>query len=391
MTARVESIAASEAPDATGRMPRAPRPRLEFHPELDGVRGMMMAAVFLFHCAPKTGLALFDGFVGSMWISIDVFFALSGFLITRNLLDDEGNVFRYRNFYLNRALRIVPAYAVALLVVFVLLPHTDMAKALQWIPNPWWFVTYTFNVWITIHDGWPANHLMNHFWSLSVEEQFYLLWPPLVFLLPARRRPHLIVGVLLIAAAAEIYLLRHHFSHAVIHTNLLTRLDSLGVGAAVAFLHRSARREAVVPLLGRVFWVCLAVLVSSAVWSGVLSTAGWWGHVVVHPALMAWSAALVYLLIHGRGVFRGIARVFRLRAFVFLGKYSYGIYLFHWILQSAFDRYDVFGLRTRSPWANFVIVGAATIAAALLSWHAVEKQFLRLKWRTFRPRDPVAA
>ena len=99
----------------------------------------------------------------------------------------------------------------------------------------------------------------------------------------------------------------------------------------------------------------------------------------------------MYLLIHGRGVFRGIARLFRLRVFLFLGKYSYGIYLFHWILHLAIDKNDAFGLRTPSPWANFVITGAATIAAALISWHAVEKQFLKLKWRTFRPREPAAA
>ena len=383
MTTRAETIAVSEPPGATGGGDRAAKPRVDFHPELDGVRGMMMAAVFLFHCAPRTGLAIVDGFFDSMWISIDVFFALSGFLITRNLIDDRQNVYRYRNFYWNRALRIVPAYTIALFVVFVLLPHSAvMAKVLPWLPSPRWFLSYTFNFWIALHNGWPANHLMNHFWSLSVEEQFYLLWPPVVFLVPARRRPHLIVGVLLVAAASEIYLIRHGFSHAVVHTNLLTRLDSLGVGAAMAFLHRSSRPEAAVPLLAWVFWVCLVLLVGSAAWTGALSQAGWWGHLLVQPALMAWSATLVYLLVHQRGAFRQVARVFRMRTFVFLGKYSYGIYLFHWILYAAIDRHDAFGLKTGSPWANFVIVGAATIASALLSWNLVEKQFLRLKWRT---------
>jgi peptidoglycan/LPS O-acetylase OafA/YrhL len=387
MTTRAETIAPSEPSGATGTARTAAKPHVDFHPELDGVRGMMMAAVFLFHCAPRTGVAVFDGFVGSMWISIDVFFALSGFLITRNLLDDRHNVYRYRNFYWNRALRIVPAYVVALLVVFLLMPHSAaLAKALEWIPSPRWFLTYTFNFWIALHNGWPLNHLMNHFWSLSVEEQFYLVWPPLVFLVPARRRPHLIVAVLLVAAMSEVYLRRHGFSQAVVHTNLLTRLDSLGVGAAVAFVHRSPRPDAAVPLLSGVFWVCLVLLVGSAASTGVLSPTGWWGQLVVQAALMAWSASLVYLLVHQRGVFRLVARVFRLRAFVFLGKYSYGIYLFHWLLFAAIAKHDVFGLRTRSPWANFVIVGAATIASALLSWNLVEKQFLKLKWRTFVPR-----
>jgi hypothetical protein len=103
MTTRAETIAPSEPSGATGTARTAAKPRVDFHPELDGVRGMMMAAVFLFHCAPRTGVAVFDGFVGSMWISIDVFFALSGFLITRNLLDDRHNVYRYRNFCWNRA------------------------------------------------------------------------------------------------------------------------------------------------------------------------------------------------------------------------------------------------------------------------------------------------
>ena len=128
------------------------------------------------------------------------------------------------------------------------------------------------------------------------------------------------------------------------------------------------------------------LLVGSAASMGALGQVGWWGHLVVQPALLGWSAALVYLLVHQRGAFRHVARVFRTRTLVLLGKYSYAIYLFHWILYAAIVRHDAFGLRTASPWANFVIVGAATIAAAVLSWNLVERQFLKLKWRTSVPR-----
>ena len=363
------------------------RPKREFNPELDGVRGMAMVAVFLFHCAPRTGVGFMNAFFASFWPAIDVFFALSGFLITRNLLDDELNTHRFRNFYVNRALRIVPAYLLLLLIIFGLLPSNQvMAQALQGVPNLWWFLTYAFNFEIAVHDGWPANHLMNHFWSLCVEEQFYLLWPPLVYLVHQRWRVHLLAGMFVIAGGAEILLLMQRVDWAVIHTSVFTRLDSLVIGAVAAFLHRSSKRMSVVPVFTLVFWLCSAVLVSCGVATSGLRFTLWHSHPVVHPVLMVWSATLVYLLINGQGHFRKIARVFRVRFFVVVGTYSYGIYLFHWIIYMSFVELDAFGWKTASPWGNFAIVAISTVVLALLSYNLLEKQCLKLKLRAFEPR-----
>lgn len=367
-------------------------PQPEFNPELDGVRGMAMAAVFLFHCAPKTGIVAIDAFHGSLWPAIDVFFALSGFLITRNLLDDRDNVHRFRNFYINRILRIVPAYLLVLFVIFALLPlNATMARAVDDVPHIGWFLSYTFNFKIAFDNGWPDNHLMNHFWSLCVEEQFYLLWPLFVYLLHERWRVHLVVGIFAVALAAELWFLWQDAHWAVTHSQLLTRLDSVTIGAAMAFLHRSAYRASVLPWMGRAFYLSSAVLVFCAVAKSGLRFTGWHAHAIVQPMLMVWSASLVYLLVNARPQFPRLNWTFRRPAFLFLGKYSYGIYLFHWIVYMSFVELGAFGPGTGSAWGDFGVVAVLTIILALLSYHGLEKRCLRLKARSYVPRAPTGA
>lgn len=140
---------------------------------LDSIRGVAVLLVILFHCYPTYITKL-------GWLGVDLFFVLSGFLITGLLLDAKGKNNYYRNFIVRRTLRIFPLYYFALLLCLVIVPI--VFKSLlppdygYYTANQLWFWTYTQN-WLFSKTGFPENLTLVHFWSLAVEEQFYLFWP----------------------------------------------------------------------------------------------------------------------------------------------------------------------------------------------------------------------
>src|SRR5690625_4685275 len=163
-------------------------PRLSYSPhqyvkELDGVRGVAILLVILFHCfpSPLTGLG---------WIGVDLFFVLSGFLITGILIDSKGNKRYYSNFIGRRILRIFPLYYLVLFIMLFLLPligrgFSSGSNYSFYLRHQGWFWSYLQN-WLFSFHGFPKNLILSHFWSLGVEEQFYLVWPFLVLLLPKK-------------------------------------------------------------------------------------------------------------------------------------------------------------------------------------------------------------
>lgn len=261
-----------------------------------------------------------------------------------------------------------------------------IARALEGVPSPWWFLTYTFNFQIGLANAWPDSFLLNHFWSLCVEEQFYFLWPLLVYWVHRRWWLHLVACMFVIALAVEVWLLMHDAHWSVIHSSLFTRLDSLGIGALGAFLHRGPYRLKVVPLFLGMFWLAATVLLLCAVMKKGSWPTGWHSYLIMQPALTLWSATLVYLLVNppSRGVL-GAARVLRLRPCTMLGKYSYCIYLFHWSIYMCTVEIDAFDWKTASLRGNFGMVAVITLVLAFLSYQVLEKRCLRLKSRAFKP------
>ena len=165
---------------------------------LDGLRGLAVLAVVLYHAtllAPGTGATgrtlLAAARLG--WAGVDLFFVLSGFLITRLLVESRGADNYFRVFYARRLLRIFPLYYVSLLVL-VLLFRVPGGESL-------WYWLYASNVKATL-SGWPSAPL-SHFWSLAVEEQYYLVWPLAVSLLSRRALVSLCAGLVVLVPAAR--------------------------------------------------------------------------------------------------------------------------------------------------------------------------------------------
>ena len=159
-------------------------------PALDGIRGLAILLVLLCHFPLYGDMQptifidkLFYAMTRAGWCGVDLFFVLSGFLITGILYDAKGSRFFFRNFYMRRCLRIFPLYYGVLAVFFVIVPFVlPLGRNYElFLKDQAWYWSYLTNIKIAI-EGWPKFYALAHFWSLAVEEQFYFVWPFVVFL-----------------------------------------------------------------------------------------------------------------------------------------------------------------------------------------------------------------
>jgi peptidoglycan/LPS O-acetylase OafA/YrhL len=207
---------------------------------LDGLRGLAVLCVMLFHFGTASGLQAdtyatkkIIGFFCNLWSGVDIFFALSGFLITGILLREKQEPGYFTRFYMRRSLRIFPLYYAALIVIFVLLPALHLpaldnpgihrvqdAQAWMWAYSQDFAITY-FN-----HDFFDPDPLwVGHFWSLGVEEHFYLVWPLVVYL--CTRRGLLLTSALLIVAAPIVrFTMMHYDMDRAVYTFTLAKWTS---------------------------------------------------------------------------------------------------------------------------------------------------------------------
>jgi len=152
-------------------------------PALDGIRGLAILMVMLFHYGGNLERTnpigrLVGGLFSFGWSGVDLFFVLSGFLITGILLDSRNAENYFSSFYARRVLRIFPAYYVSLALLLLILPMLDPPLRLSLPSDQWMYVFYAQN-WVGIFD-YPGRGLLTPYWSLAVEEQFYLVWPLVV-------------------------------------------------------------------------------------------------------------------------------------------------------------------------------------------------------------------
>ncbi|HEX6901604.1 MAG TPA: acyltransferase [Thermoanaerobaculia bacterium] len=356
------------APDtAAGRV--MPDRRL---PVLDGLRGVAILLVLVLHFTmyggppSSIGIAAVRPFALAGWIGVDLFFVLSGFLITGILYDAKGGERYFRNFYLRRLLRIAPLYYGALAVFLLLLP------ALR--SEAFWYWTYLLNFRIAAR-GWPDPGALGHFWSLAVEEQFYLLWPLAVFRL--RRRPLMAVCAGAAAVSVATRLVLHWMGNGPAAFVLTpARLDALAAGAFLALAVRGPDG-----LATAVRWAkpavaaCAVGLAALFVWKRGLPAEDPAVAVAGYLLLAVFFAGILALVIACRG-----ARWLAAPALVFFGRYSYGLYVLHHPLLFLKPRWLVY--EGTLEWLLFVAGGiGVSVLLALLSWRFLEKPFLDLKDR----------
>jgi peptidoglycan/LPS O-acetylase OafA/YrhL len=213
-------------------------------PSLDGVRGVAILLVLLFHfkdylIGPEMlqGALGLAGYLG--WAGVDLFFVLSGFLITRILLAARSNEGYFSSFYTRRFFRIFPLYYAVLFLIF-LGPWSVIAGVLPPVSDHVWYWTYLSNWSIMLKSANPQG--VGHFWSLAVEEQFYMAWPLLVWWLDGRALFRVTVALCAAAPLWRIVLISKHWDPEWIYRNTFSRMDTLLVGAAVAISFSAGQR-----------------------------------------------------------------------------------------------------------------------------------------------------
>jgi peptidoglycan/LPS O-acetylase OafA/YrhL len=374
-------------------------------PALDGVRGLAILLVLVLHFTlyggmqPATGLErAFYRVAISGWVGVDLFFVLSGFLITGILYDAKGGPGYFRSFYARRSLRIFPLYYLTLFVFFIVLPRLAPADpSLDALAHEaGWYWAYLVNLRVALLR-WSPVGLLEHFWSLSVEEQFYLVWPWLVYAL--RRRPLMVFCCLSFGAALLVRLgLVQAGRPEAAYVLTPARFDTLAAGAFVALAARGprdmARLQRWAPWAAAAAALGLVILIG---WRGGLEAEVRAVQLVGYPLLALLSAAFLGLTLT-RPPTSLLRRALASRSLRFFGQYSYALYVIHhplvlylraWGLGvSAWPR--LFGSQLPAQ-LGFIVLGTLlTVLAALLTWHVVEAPFLRLK-RLFPYRSPRPA
>jgi peptidoglycan/LPS O-acetylase OafA/YrhL len=345
-----------------------------YNEQIDGLRCIAVLGVLVCHFI-KVDNVYFNRFpFGS---GVNLFFVISGFLITRILLHSKENIFSERTtvgkalktFYYRRTLRIFPIYY--LLILFLLLINFQNTRQV-WT----WLVTYTANFYISFDHPYIGS--FNHIWSLAVEEQFYLVWPLFLFLVP---RKHIYKSVVIIIALSLLFKIWFFLSFGfttAINALTISCADSLGFGALIAYW--SFYKPAVITKINRIrFLVPLSFLpfIFFFIYPRPLEPVALVGNNFLFSIF-----AFVVVLKASQKDFRSVTRwILENRFVVHLGKISYGIYLYHLFMPDFYNQMTDLFPRIFVPDSpiRVLFLFVTAILAAECSWFVIEKPLLVLK------------
>ena len=364
-----------------------------WYPGLDGVRAVAVFLVFTVHYVAKQTH-------GVGWTGVVIFFVLSGFLITGILFDNQHEPHRFRNFYARRSLRIFPLFYFVWLCILVAGPFLHE----HWRPVLLLWPAYLGN-YARFFGGLTADRIytsfprlpleIGHFWSLAVEEQFYLLWPLVVFFVRSRRALIRICVVVMVCALLLRILLVLVLPQRTLEMEFLYRMtfsqaDAFLFGGLLALLMRGPEEAAVLRSAPALLWGGLASLVlASAVNQGIhtlsMPANSPWGSTYGFTLLDLTSGGLILCSLQPRTL---VFRVMTLRPLRLLGKYSYGFYVYHVLLAPFLNRI-LPAINLAAPkyllYPRLILLWTVDFFAIFLisaaSYHLVEAPFLKLKGR----------
>jgi peptidoglycan/LPS O-acetylase OafA/YrhL len=339
-------------------------------PELDGLRGLAILAVVLYHCGymqlERTRLR---GAVAWGWVGVILFFVLSGFLITSILLGTRDKPHYFHNFHARRALRIWPVYLLVLAVVYAESDWFIGPQPWEAIKTaPWW--AYFHCVQNLFHLTLPAA--LGPTWALALEEQYYFLWAPLVRFL---RKPWMLASVLLSALICS-PLMRHLNPVWLwgLPTHTLIKLDGIAMGSLLALGLYT------IPLSRRTWlWIGLGAFVLGMVFTATIAG----GTSLLDSALaLGFSGAVLAAITSTSASSRNpVCALLRSRPLAFFGRISYGLYMTHIMVFVYFGWFDA----RMNPYGTEGILAVvalrlvATTAVATVLWYGFESQILKLK------------
>lgn len=365
-------------------------------PALDGVRGIAILVVLVHNLSIFVGKGsiadrLWTVVTEAGWIGVELFFVLSGFLITGILLDEparssseEGSSPNWtaslKGFYIRRSLRIFPLYYAFLVLYFLVAPLFAPSLARPFAEVKWYWV-YLSN-WSCL--WWGVLPGLGHVWSLAVEEQFYLVWPWLVGGLSRRFFLSICLSIVIVAFGARLGFWAIKIDDAWIYCSTVTRMDALAIGALLALgLRSEVWRARIASKRGRVSIAVVGALLLLMVKTHGMNRHNPLVQIVGYLLIAVASAALV-----AYAAWPSPPRLLAHPVLRFFGRYSYGIYIIHAPLKHlAFDTWKptieahLESHPVATDVAFILVLTAVTIGVALVSWTVLEKPCLRLKER----------
>ncbi|MDZ4794276.1 MAG: acyltransferase [Bacteroidota bacterium] len=350
-----------------------------YYPALDGLRGMAILLVVVYHNFGFINVFFFG------WLGVDLFFVLSGFLITDILLKTLGQKGYFRNFYIRRVLRILPLYYLCLILFLFIIPLLNSRFNVgYYTDNQVWLWTFLQN-WLYIINDPDQTNTLNHLWSVAVEEQFYLVWPLVMLLI--KKPKYLLIFITLILAGVvglRLWIWTYHIADlAYFNLYTFTRVDGICIGCMVALLQRISPNF----LKQRTTFI---ILFFAGLNFAFFFLNRKYDFSFPYLALAGYTTfAMMFGLLVNEAVTKETKLVnllFNIPVLKFFGKISYGFYIFHWPLYLVL-----------SPWLNdwisafasgavlkitvSLLATAAAIAISWFSYRYYETYFLKLKNR----------
>jgi peptidoglycan/LPS O-acetylase OafA/YrhL len=359
---------------------------------LDGLRGLAILLVMVDHFffgakSANRALSVLIDLTKFGWLGVDLFFVLSGFLITGILDDAKRSPQFFRNFYARRALRIFPLYYAYLLFFFfvgVRLMPLERERLDEVVRDQWWLWAYATNILIAIKGKFIFASL-NHFWSLSVEEHFYLVWPWLVRALTRKTMMSVCIVTVFGAVAARAIIVLGGFHSVGAYVLTPCRMDSLALGGFLALALRNGERH----WRGRGWLIATAttfVLLAVGLDLRERSAAAWLAFDVIGYSVAAVFFGLLLLGAVSPDRNSIVRRTFEVGWLRSMGKYAYGLYVISHPLNIALTHslpIDRLAHQLHSTAAAYVARALLSFTLscllALASYHLFEKHFLKLK------------
>jgi peptidoglycan/LPS O-acetylase OafA/YrhL len=351
--------------------------------EIDGLRGIAILAVMVHRLWPRDAVNRLGVVADAGWIGVDLFFVVSGFLITRILLETRDDPGYFRNFYARRVLRIFPLYYLFVGTLLVAFPLAGNTSYLDHSGSPLWYMTFLGNIPEALLGNDPPYWLAP-VWSLAIEEQFYLTFPWLVYWLGPQRLGRLLVVLFLSAPLVRLgTMLVAPDQERIQYLFTLCRVDAIAAGCMVALV---MRWKNVVAFRGTA--ILIACCAGAIALISDLDRTTAFGRVAGYSFVAIGFGAMLVAVLTGRE--RWWAAPLRFVPLRYVGKLCFGLYLLHrpadTITASIAGRFDVDA--DRISWIPVKIAVAVTFAS--LSWFAFEKPILRLKRHFVSSRHPSA-
>lgn len=349
---------------------------LKYYNNLDGLRGIAAFSVVIFHFFGSHGRELTKNLSNIQFYSakteilqhgVTLFFVLSGFVITRILLNTKSNSNYFGRFYKRRALRIFPLYYLYLIIHNYVYPwivegHPNLEFSRH-------FVQYFYLQNMTWLTGWQGSG-PPHFWSLAVEEHFYLLWPLVLFILPRKMIKPATIFLLLLSIPIKLYFFENGID---INKNTFSRYDSIMIGCLIAIIERESNFN-LKPINRVTALISIGItLALGSILYLVQDSIPVLKEIFKHIILAGFFGLVIYLLLTSAST-AVYNRFLEHKSMQYFGRISYGLYVWHLL---AMDLVVFFA--TSNPFLNLCLTFIVTIILSHISYYYFEKYFFRFK------------